>query len=104
MEINPTESEKALLGALLLDCNKILEINPALNSKDFQEDKHEKIFDAMKRLYKKKSFFDYASVADELTIDRDYLLHLVNESKDAHVKELSDIIKEHSVKCQLMAW
>lgn len=99
------ESEKKLLGALLLNSNLIIEINPQLSSKDFHEDEHQEIFDAMKRLYETRGFFDAASIADEMTIDGDYVFNLASQGGSSqNIKAYADIISEESIQRQLMSW
>lgn len=100
------ESEKAVLGALLLDNNKFVGLNKQLCSNDFTISFHQEIFESMCLLMGKFKCFDVPMISEDLRISKEhekYLYELVNNCASViNVKAYADIIREKSVQRQLI--
>ena len=102
------ESEKALLGSIMLRPEALPEIMDILRSEAFYADKHKTIFDAMAHLYEKREPIDLLTLSSKLkeTVDLDriggmsYLTELVNvvpsSSNAEHYAEI--IQKKHTMR------
>jgi replicative DNA helicase len=60
------DAEKFILGSLLLDDSKIVEIAPSLRVDDFAPEKHRRIFARMNELHARGDAIDRVTVANEL--------------------------------------
>jgi replicative DNA helicase len=108
------ESEKTVLGGLLLDSSKFEEITSQLCPNDFSLDIHGLIFETMQTIYAKRKVFDIPMILDEMVSkENDFqhldqsleflLLELSNECPSvANIKSHADIIREKSVQRQLI--
>ncbi len=107
------EAEQSLLGSLLIDKDAIVRISEILSSKDFyRTDQHSPIYEAIQTLFERREPIDTVTITDELKkknmYDRiggsAYLTTLVNTvPTSAHVEQYAKIIKEHSVRRDLIA-
>ncbi len=105
--INPAvESEKTVLGAILLDNNLLRVIADQLCPNDFAFEFHQLLFDRMIKMFNKHHAVDVAMLVDTLKIgdeDRAYIYRLAAECPSiANVKAHADIIREKSVQRQLL--
>lgn len=109
----PYESEKALLGCLLLQPELIVDAPEILMPHDFYYEEHQQIFNAMLVLFEKHQCFDIHMMVDYLpdsfihnNVTRafdEYLYHLANECCSTHnLKSHAAIIREKSVQRQLV--
>lgn len=99
---NAKESEQTLLGGLLLESELFSHIDKILCCNDFEYPTHQKIFDTMRRVYKKYRNFDVPMIADELPEDRVYLYQLANECcSTKNIVAHAEIIREKAVQRQL---
>jgi len=108
------ESEKTVLGALLLDCTLFEKISEQLCCNDFSSVVHGSIFETMGSLFSKRKVFDIPMIldvmshqpADNLELHQSLeslLLSLANECPSvANIKAHADIIREKSVQRQLI--
>jgi replicative DNA helicase len=97
------ESEKTLLGALLLDSSCYLTIKDMLCGNDFSCDSHNKVFEAIRAVFAERGTFNIAMVSDHGTLDSKYLYQLANDCcSTANVKAHAEIIREKSVQRQLL--
>jgi replicative DNA helicase len=62
---NP-QAEEAILGALLLDPQRIIDVAPLLKAEDFHDPTYRTIYQAMSRLYEARKPIDFITVAEEL--------------------------------------
>ncbi len=104
MKFKPAkESEKLLLGALLLDSRLMTDINNKLCARDFHGFQHYTIFESMQRIHRARGMFDPAIIADDMQVDGGYLYELANECPStANIQAHADIIREKSVQRMLM--
>lgn len=105
VDIKPaTESEKTVLGALLIESSNYIVINSMLCGADFSCESHAKVFEAIRELYDQRGTFDMAMVSDHGGIRRTYLETLVQDCvSTANIKAHAEIIREKSVQRQLVA-
>lgn len=97
------ESEKLIIGALLLDCSLYELIQDKLCPSDFSDEGLKKVYTSMIEIYKKRKVFDAAMIADDLDVIAETLCQLANEcfsikNLEAH----ADIIREKSVQRHLI--
>lgn len=107
------EAEQSLLGALLIDKDAIVEIGESLRVSDFYKlEQHGSIYAAILELFEKREPIDLVTVTEKLRqsgkIDKvggsAYLAELVNMVPTAaHVESYAKIIKEHSVRRELIS-
>lgn len=107
------EAEQSLLGALLIDKDAIVSIGELLKPDDFyRSEQHGQIYRAILTLFEKREPIDLITVTEVLKqngcLDKvggsAYLAELVNMVPTAaHVESYARIIKEHSVRRQLIS-
>ncbi|OGE25723.1 replicative DNA helicase [Candidatus Daviesbacteria bacterium RIFCSPLOWO2_02_FULL_40_8] len=107
------EAEQSLLGALLIDKDAIVRIAESLRPTDFyRTEQHGRIFQAILDLFEKREPIDLVTITDKLkqteSIDMvggpAYLTTLVNTvPTSAHLEHYSKIIREHSLRRNLIA-
>lgn len=107
MRIKPAyESEKAILGCLLLSPEMFMDAVRGVCGVDFFMPEHQEIFFAMSELYETHQCFDVHMLVDHLPETKDfenYLLMLANECcSTRNLKAHIDIIREKSVQRQLV--
>ena len=102
------ESEKALLGSIMLRPEALVEIMDILRPEAFYADKHKTIFEAMTRLYERREPIDLLTLSSKLkeSVDLDriggmsYLTEMVNavpsSSNAEHYAEI--ISKKHTMR------
>lgn len=105
VDITPAfESERTLLGALLLDSSCYLTIKDMLCGADFSNEAHNKVFESIRAVFAERGVFDPAMVSDHSGINVDYLCSLANDCcSTANIKAHAEIIREKSVQRQLVA-
>lgn len=105
------EAERALLGTLLLNPEKIDAVKNLLETRNFNETKHRYIFEAMKHLKKLNREIDYVSISSTLETNNnlykiggmDYLIELAEMTPSTqHLETYIDLIKENSLKTDLL--
>ncbi len=106
------ESEKSVLGALMLDKNAIINVADFLLPSDFYESKHQKIYESIINLWGKGEPVDLLTVSHELKGKKqlsdvggiDYLTELADSvPTSAHVVHYAEIVKEQRVRRDLIA-
>jgi replicative DNA helicase len=99
------ESEKTILGAILLDNSSLRAIRDILMPSDFAVDFHQAIYEAMIRLYKKHHAVDIPMLVDDFQmagLETSYLYKLANECPSTNnIKAHAEIVREKSVQRQL---
>lgn len=60
------EAEQSVLGAIILDPNKIRDVANVLNADDFYLDQHKAIYEAMRELFLTNNTIDVVTLIDEL--------------------------------------
>ena len=60
------DAEQRILGILFMDISKIQSCMDLIDEKDFYLEEHQRIFEAMKKIYIENKTFDYVSVSGYL--------------------------------------
>lgn len=107
-----SEAEASLLGALLIDSEAIVKIADSVTPSDFYDKKHERIYEAIVKLYEKHKAIDVLTLSDQLKNSGylesiggpSYLTELTNFVPTAtHVEEYADIVAQKSIRRKLIA-
>ena len=97
------ESEKMIIGALLLESSLYKIIEDKLLPNDFSDENLQNIFGAMRDIYKKRGTFDMAMIADEMQVSKISLLELASECYSiSNISAHADIVREKSVHLRLI--
>ncbi len=80
------EAEQAVLGAIILDSERINELSGQLRSEDFFVDKHQKIYDAAYELFIANAHIDPVTLLDVL-VKRDVY---TQEAGNAYIRQLAE--------------
>src|SRR5579872_5646869 len=104
------EAEASLLGALLIDSEAIVKIADHIHAADFYDERHERIFEAILKLYEQHKAIDVLTLADQLKNSGylegiggpAYLTQLTNfVPTAAHVEQYADIVSQKSLRRRL---
>jgi replicative DNA helicase len=107
-----TDAEASLLGAILIDGDAIVKVADQIAADDFFDTKHRHIYEAIKKLYEKRSAIDVLTLSDQLKgsgyLDMvggaAYLTELTNfVPTAAHAEQYADIIAQKAVRRRLIA-
>ncbi len=111
-KIESRESEKTVIGGLLLDSSQFLKVHEKIAPEDFSREIFGTIFYTMSILHDKRKTFDIAMIVDEMGENKScelknslesLLLNLANECPSvANICAHADIIREKSVQRQLL--
>ena len=105
------DMEASVLGAILIDKDAIVKIADLLDASDFYDPRHERIYEAMRTLYDKRSPIDALTLADQLRntgfLDMiggpGYLAELTNfVPTAANAGHYAGIVAEKSIRRRLM--
>jgi len=105
-----TDAERTVLGAILLDPEKMVDVAPLLSTGDFYDPVHAAIYEAMKKLYDQRRPVDFLTVAQALEADgaiaavggSGFLAELANDVPTAsHGMTYAEIVREKSLRRQL---
>lgn len=80
------EAEQAVLGAVIMDSEKMGEVSALLKSEDFFVEKHALIFDAAYELFSDNSVIDPVTLLDELERREVY----TKEAGNAYIRQLAE--------------
>jgi len=107
-----TDAEASLLGAILIDGDAIVKVADQIAVDDFFDTKHRHIYEAIQKLYEKRSAIDVLTLSDQLKgsgyLDMvggpAYLTELTNfVPTAAHAEQYADIIAQKAVRRRLIA-
>lgn len=105
------DAEMSLLGALLIDTDAIVRIADAIDVKDFYDEKHQRIYEAIKKLYERHRPIDVLTLSNQLKDDgfldvvggATYLTELTNYVPTAaHVEHYAEIVAEKALRRRLI--
>lgn len=106
------EAEASLLGALLIDSDAIVKIADNLAASDFFDKRHERIYEAIIKLYENHEAIDVLTLSDKLKnngyLDSiggpAYLTELTNfVPTAAHVEQYADIVAQKAMRRRLIS-
>lgn len=105
------EAESSLLGAVLIDADAIVRVADIVDIDDFYDDRHQRIFEAIKKLYEKHSPIDVLTLSNQLKSSgfldliggSSYLTELTNYVPTAaHVEEYANIVSQKAIRRRLI--
>lgn len=105
------EAEASLLGAILIDSDAIVKIADIISETDFYDERHGRIYSAIKSLYDKHSPIDVLTLANELRGKGElemvggpsYLSELTNfVPTAAHVMQYAEIVASKAMRRKLI--
>jgi replicative DNA helicase len=106
------DAEASLLGAILIDNDAIVKVADKLSPTDFFDPKHNRIYEAIFKLYEKRNAIDVLTLADQLKNDGNldlvggaaYLSELTNfVPTAAHAEQYADIVAQKALRRRLIA-
>lgn len=106
-----TDAEASLLGAILIDSDAIVKIADAIDSGDFFDQRHRRIYEAITQLYEQRSPIDVLTLADQLKNNNyldlvggpSYLTELTNYVPTAsHVEQYAEIVAQKALRRRLI--
>lgn len=98
-----TESEKMVLGALLIDGPLVHDVINMLSPADFFHERHQQIYAAILDLFRTRGCFDVAMLVDEFSFPSHVLLNLIDEcSSTQNIVAHAKILREKSVQRALL--
>jgi replicative DNA helicase len=107
-----TDAEASLLGAVLIDSDAIVKIADSIAAADFYDARHQRIYEAITKLYEKRSPIDVLTLADQLknngVLDMvggpAYLTELTNYVPTAaHAEQYADIVAQKALRRRLIS-
>lgn len=105
------EAESSLLGAILIDADAIVRVADIVSVDDFYDERHQRIYEAIKKLYEKHSPIDVLTLSDQLKSSgfldiiggATYLTELTNYVPTAaHVEEYANIVAQKAIRRRLI--
>lgn len=105
------EAEASLLGAILIDADAIVRVADILRIQDFYEEKHQRIYEAIIKLYEKHRPIDSLTLANQLKEEgfleliggATYITELASYVPTAaHAEHYAEIIKQKSMRRRLI--
>jgi replicative DNA helicase len=106
------DAEASLLGAILIDNDAIVKVADKLSPTDFFDPRHNRIYEAIFKLYEKRNAIDVLTLADQLKNDGNldlvggaaYLSELTNfVPTAAHAEQYADIVAQKALRRRLIA-
>jgi len=105
------DAEASLLGAILIDGDAIVKVADQIAGEDFFDPRHRHIYEAVQKLYEKRSAIDVLTLSDQLKgsgyLDMvggpAYLTELTNfVPTAAHAEQYADIIAQKAMRRRLI--
>lgn len=105
------DAERAVIGAVLVDPAKLLDVARYINGESFYLLRHQYIFDALMRISNRNQEIDFVSVVNELRevgkLDEigggAYLLQLVNDTPTSqHAKTYAELVQRAAIRRRLL--
>lgn len=106
-----TDAEASLLGAVLIDSDAIVKIADQLDQDDFYDERHQRIYEAIKQLYDRHSPIDVLTLTDQLKNNglldmiggASYLSELTNYVPTAaHIEQYAGIVSQKALRRKLI--
>lgn len=105
------DAEMSLIGAILIDTDAIVRVADAVDVSDFYDERHQRIYEAVKKLYERHRPIDILTLSNQLKDDgflevvggATYLTELTNYVPTAaHVEHYADIVADKSLRRRLI--
>lgn len=105
------DAETSLLGAILIDPDAIVRIADIVSSDDFYDERHQRIYEAVRKLYEKHRPIDILTLSNQLKEDSllgvvggaAYLTELTNfVPTAAHIEHYGEIVSQKAIRRRLI--
>ena len=105
------DAEMSLIGAILIDTDAIVRVADSIDITDFYDERHQRIFEAVKRLYERHRPIDVLTLSNQLRDDgflevvggASYLTELTNYVPTAaHAEHYAEIVADKSLRRRLI--
>ncbi len=105
------DAESSLLGSILIDSDAIVRVADIVTVNDFYDERHERIYEAISKLYNKHSPIDILTLSNQLKDDdfldivggASYLTELTNYVPTAaHVEHYAEIVAQKALRRRLI--
>lgn len=105
------DAEMSLIGAIMIDTDAIVRVADGVDIADFYDERHQRIYEAVKKLYERHRPIDVLTLSNQLKDDgfldviggATYLTELTNYVPTAaHVEHYADIVSEKSLRRRLI--
>ncbi len=105
------DAERTVIGALLLDPDRIVDVVATIQPQDFYDPTLRAIYEAIRRLYEDRTPIDFVTVSDALRGDEKlqsiggsaFLATLAtNVPTSAHAVHYADIVRDKAIHRQLL--
>jgi replicative DNA helicase len=105
------DAEMSLIGAILIDTDAIVRVADNVDVSDFYEERHQRIYEAVKKLYERHRPIDILTLSNQLKDDgfldvvggATYLSELTNYVPTAaHVEHYADIVADKALRRRLI--
>lgn len=106
-----TDAEASLLGAILIDTDAIVRVADVIRVDDFYDERHARIYEAIRKLYEKHRPIDILTLSNQLKEDSfldivggaSYLTELTNYVPTAaHVEHYAEIVAQKAIRRRLI--
>ncbi len=106
-----TDAEASLLGAILIDTDAIVRVADVVAVEDFYDERHARIYEAIRKLYEKHRPIDILTLSNQLKEDSfleivggaSYLTELTNYVPTAaHVEHYAEIVTQKAIRRRLI--
>jgi replicative DNA helicase len=105
------DAEMSLIGAILIDTDAIVRVADGIDVQDFYDERHQRIYEAVKKLYERHRPIDILTLSNQLKDDgfldvvggATYLSELTNYVPTAaHVEHYADIVADKALRRRLI--
>ena len=105
------DAEMSLIGAVLIDTDAIVRVADSIDVTDFYDERHQRIFEAVKKLYERHRPIDILTLSNQLRDDgflevvggASYLTELTNYVPTAaHAEHYAEIVADKALRRRLI--
>jgi replicative DNA helicase len=105
------DAEASMLGAILIDSDAIVRVADVVSVDDFYDERHQRIYEAIRKLYEKHRPIDILTLSNQLKDDgfldivggAAYLTELTNfVPTAAHVEHYAEIVSQKAIRRRLI--
>jgi replicative DNA helicase len=105
------EAEMSLIGAILIDADAIVRVADSIDITDFYDERHQRIYEAVKKLYERHRPIDILTLSNQLRDDgflevvggASYLTELTNYVPTAaHAEHYAEIVSDKALRRKLI--
>ncbi|MCA9347077.1 replicative DNA helicase [Candidatus Saccharibacteria bacterium] len=106
-----TDAEMSLIGAIMIDADAIVRVADSIDVSDFYDERHQRIYEAIRKLYERHRPIDILTLTNQLKDDgflevvggATYLTELTNYVPTAaHAEHYAEIVADKSLRRKLI--